>query len=76
MHILVIETKKHVKRIINPRNVKSIKIGFEFIVLVMDSNGKWHFIGYTINGIDCQTSVNEVNMAIQVGEEETFCNLS
>ena len=76
MHVLVIETKKHVKRIINPRSVKSLKIGFEFIVLVMDSNERWHFIGCTISGFDCQMSVNEVNMAIQEGEKETFCNLS
>lgn len=76
MYELEIETKNHIKKIRNPRKVRSIDLIFRVIVQVMDEDGKWHFIGHAFYPSDGEYAILKIYLAIQSEEEYVDINIS
>ncbi len=71
---LEIETNKKIKKIRNPRKARDIDLGFFSIIKVMDENGKWHFVGWSMFLESAQYATKEINEAIRVKEKSILIN--
>lgn len=65
MYELEIETENRLRKIQNPRKARDIDLGILSIIQVMDGDGKWHFVGFTIFWEDAQNATEEINCAIE-----------
>jgi len=65
MYELEIETRKHLRKVRNPRKARAIDLGVWSIIKVMDEDGKWHFVGQTMFLADAQEATEEINKAIK-----------